>query len=389
MIRAGSGLGRGDPAEAGRTAAREAVAGLTNPSLALVFASGMDRDGLGEALDEAKERLRGATIVGASGGGVIGSTEEVEGEPAVAVLAIESDSPGIALVPFLAPLSGDAGRDGDAVAAKLERAIRGPHERSFLVLLPVPARFDAGLLVRLRSRLGKLPVVGALSASLVPDAPELVFAGEERSAEAVAGVLITGEKLRAAVAVAQGCRPVVAAGEVTRSEGNVILEIDGKPALERLREAIEKARVTGSMVLCGIALEPLSSPLGGEDFLARNVMGIDPKRGGVAVADLVPAGARVTFLVRDAAAAREDMTLRARELAQAFPRTPPSFGLFFDCVARGAGLYGESNVDTRIIHEHVGDVPLAGFFGNGELAPFLGRNLVYGYTGVLLLVGES
>lgn len=76
------------------------------------------------------------------------------------------------------------------------------------------------------------------------------------------------------------------------------------------------------------------------------------------------------------------------ELKAACERKPPAFGLYFNCVARGSGLYGEPGVDAGIIRENLGAVPLAGFFGNGELAPFLGTNFVHGYTGALLLVGE-
>jgi small ligand-binding sensory domain FIST len=96
----------------------------------------------------------------------------------------------------------------------------------------------------------------------------------------------------------------------------------------------------------------------------------------------------VSFLVRDADAAREDLAARVRELKAALGGRPPAFGLYFDCLGRGAGLYGEPGVDAAIIREHLGEFPLGGFFGNGELAPFMGSNLVHNYTGVLVLVAS-
>jgi small ligand-binding sensory domain FIST len=118
------------------------------------------------------------------------------------------------------------------------------------------------------------------------------------------------------------------------------------------------------------------------------MLGIDRKTGAVAVADVVPQGTWVSFLLRDAEAARDDLRARVLELKAALGGKAPAFGLYFDCLGRGAGLYGEPGVDTAIIREHLGEFPLAGFFGNGELAPFMGSNLVHNYTGVLLLVGS-
>ncbi len=105
------------------------------------------------------------------------------------------------------------------------------------------------------------------------------------------------------------------------------------------------------------------------------------------IAEVVPQGSTVCFLVRDADTARDDLGARVRELRSAFPSRAPAFGLYFDCLGRGKGLYGEPGVDARIIRESLG-VPLAGFFGNGELAPFLGTNFLHNYTGALLVVGE-
>jgi small ligand-binding sensory domain FIST len=390
MMRAGSSLAEGTGADVARAAAREAADGLGRPSLAFVFVSGHDEEELGDALDGVDEVLGGAPVVGCTGGGVVGSTGEVEGEPAISVLAIETDPGDVDLAPFFLPLTGEGPRDADALAKKLEGRFRGQTERSALVLLPDPFVFDAKpLLARFREKLPKLPVVGGLAASNLPkEAP--VFAGSERAGHAAAGALISGPRLRATVAVAQGCRPILEASKVTRSERNLVFELDGAPAIHRLRAALEAAQSSGGDLFCGLGLESFSSPLAsGSDFLARNILGADPKTGAVVVGEMVPQGSTICFLVRDADAAREDLAARVTELKAAYTKKPAAFGLYFDCLGRGAGLYGESGVDASIIRETLGDIPLAGFFGNGELAPFLGTNLVHNYTGVLVLVGET
>lgn len=389
MMRAGSSLGKGAGAEVARAAAREAVRDLGRASLAFVFASGHDEDELEDALAGVREVLGATPIVGGTGGGVVGTDDEVEGEPAISILAVEAEAGSVDLSPFFLPLTGEGPRDADALAAKLEGRFRGQLERSALVLLPDPFVFDAKpLFARLREKLPKLPVVGGLAASnQAKEAP--VFAGTERAGHAAAGALLSGPRLRATVAVAQGCRPVLAASKVTRSDRNLLYELDGAPAIHRLRAALEAAHATGGDLFCGLGLESSSLLASGSDYLARNILGVDPKTGAVGIGEIVPPGSTVCFLVRDADAAREDLAARVSELKAAYMKKPAAFGLYFDCLGRGTGLYGETGVDASIIRETLGDIPLAGFFGNGELAPFLGTNLVHNYTGVLVLVGES
>jgi small ligand-binding sensory domain FIST len=386
MIRAGSGLSTdGDAATAGRQAAREACADLEHPSVAFVFASGFDEGSLAEALDAAQESLKGAVAVGCSGGGVVGRDREVEGEAAVSIVAVES-SADVALEPYRVKLTGKGSKDADALFAEISGKVRGSWERSSLVLLSDPFALEARpFFARLRDRSSKLAVTGGLAAGAGSNEGVPVFGCGQRSTQAAAGVVLSGARLRATVAVAQGCRPIGQTARATRSEQNFIYELDGEPAIEVLKRAIE-ALGSPSPIFCGLGLESFGTALATGDYLARNIVGVDPKRGAVAVAEVVPQGSWVTFLLRDAETARADLDARVRELKAALGRERPAFGLYFDCLGRGASFYGEPGVDVGIIREHLGDFPLAGFFGNGELAPFLGANFVHNYTGVLLLV---
>ena len=385
MIRAGSSLVRGEGVEAAAAAAKAAGRGVERAKVAFMFASGQDPDDVGELVAAASEALGGAPVVGCTGGGVVGTGEEVEGEAAISIVAVETDDQ-VAAEPFFAKLAGEGVKDADALAASLSGKIRGAAERATIVLVADPMSFDAKpLLARLREKQPKLPVIGGLAASRGDSMP--VFAGAERSTHALAGAALSGHGLRTTVAVAQGCRPIGRAGRVTRSDKNLLYEVDGEPVLVRLKEAIEQAEERA--LFCGLGFESLRMPLASEDYLARNILGVDPKAGAVAIAEVIPPGATMCFLVRDAAAAREDLAARVRELGSAYTRKPPAFGLYFDCLGRGAGLYDEEGVDAKIIQETLGDFPLAGFFGNGELAPFLGTNLLHNYTGALVLFGEA
>lgn len=391
MIRAGSGLStHEDPASAGREAAREAVSELSRPSVAFVFSSGLDQEELGHALEGAREALRGAVPVGCSGGGVIGTGQEVEGDAAVSVLAVEADEDAALLHPFHAPLTGDGPRDAETLAARLAGKSRGALERAVLLLFADPLAFDARpLLGRLRDKLGKLPVAGGLAAAAGSGPGIPAFAGHELGVHAASGVLLSGTRARVTLAVAQGTKALGVSGRATRTDANLIHEIDGAPALEKVKLALEAAREGGGTLFCGLGQGQLGASPGDDDYLARNILGVDRKSGAVAVAEVVPTGSWISFLVRDAAASRADLDARVRELKAAYAGSSPAFGLYFSCVGRGAGLYGEPGVDVSIIREHLGDFPLAGFFGNGELAPFLGTNFLHNYTGVLVLVGSA
>ena len=142
-------------------------------------------------------------------------------------------------------------------------------------------------------------------------------------------------------------------------------------------------------LFAGIAHEDAQSPIHQGDLLVRNLVGVDPSSGAVAVAEQVRQGQIVQFVLRDARAARADMRRMLETLYAATQRIRPRFGFFFNCLGRGVGLYGDANHDITLIREFFGDLPIVGFFGNGELAPVGGKNYAHSYTGVLAIIGET
>jgi small ligand-binding sensory domain FIST len=116
------------------------------------------------------------------------------------------------------------------------------------------------------------------------------------------------------------------------------------------------------------------------DYLVRNVVAIDVQRQSLAVAHAPSPGDPVLFCRRDPASASVDLA-RMLETLKRRAGAGPRAGLYFSCVGRGPKLFGESAQELRMIREALGDFPLAGFFGNGEIA----HERLYGYTGVLAL----
>ena len=103
--------------------------------------------------------------------------------------------------------------------------------------------------------------------------------------------------------------------------------------------------------------------------------------GAIAVGDAVAVGTTVQFHLRDAATADEDLhALVAARRADA--------ALVFTCNGRGTRLFGEPHHDVRVLAEHLGAVPMAGFFAAGELGPVGGRNFVHGFTASVALLAR-
>jgi small ligand-binding sensory domain FIST len=205
--------------------------------------------------------------------------------------------------------------------------------------------------------------------------------------------------------VTQGCQPVGPTREVTACERNIIVELDGQPALPSLladlglpalddpRQALPRLRatlvgVTGSasapMAPAGAAATQSRHRAFGDDVRVRHLIGLDPGRRAVAVAELLQPGMRVAFCQRDVAAARRDLVRICSEIRDELdsadgPARRILGALYVSCAGRGGPHFGGPSAELKIVQHALGEVPLAGFFAGGEIA----HQHLYGYTGVL------
>lgn len=118
-------------------------------------------------------------------------------------------------------------------------------------------------------------------------------------------------------------------------------------------------------------------------FLIRNLVGVDPKYGAIAVGDKIRTGQRIKFHLRDAKASADDLeTLLATYYNNKQSLDQTIGALMFSCLGRGEGLYGKPNFDSQLFLDYVTDIPIAGFFCNGEIGPVAGNTFLHGYTSV-------
>ncbi|MEE8171923.1 MAG: FIST N-terminal domain-containing protein [Alphaproteobacteria bacterium] len=196
----------------------------------------------------------------------------------------------------------------------------------------------------------------------------------------VSGVLLAAD-VPVVTALSQSCMPIASRHQITACEENVLIELDGRPALEVFKEDIgdllarDLQRVTGYIFA---ALPIAHSDTG--DYLVRNLTGIDVERQLLAIGERVETGQSIQFCRRDAEAAETDLVRMLSDLRKRTV-TPPKGALYFTCLARGPNMFGDASQELKIIERELGDVPLVGFFCNGEIS----HRRLYTYTGVLTL----
>jgi small ligand-binding sensory domain FIST len=196
------------------------------------------------------------------------------------------------------------------------------------------------------------------------------------------GVVVPG----AVPLVSQGCRPVGPEMTITSCDGGVIQSLAGRPALTRLQEVIEalppdERAMAEQGVLAGLVIDGNKPVLEQGDFLIRGIAGGDPQTGAVVVGEQVRVGQVMRLQVRDHASADADL----RAVLAAVPRDQAGGALLFTCNGRGTRMFPEPHHDARAIADVLGDIPVAGFFCNGEIGPVGGRAYLHGFTSTLAI----
>lgn len=371
-----------DPRQGAIDAAVQARAGLDGEpiDLAIVFAAGAHLAAPEATLEGVHEALDPEALVGCGAGGVLGAGREVEDGTAIAVWAASLDE-GVA-TPFHAAvepagegliLSGFPDLDGATAA----------------ILLPDPASFPTDQLLRaLAERNATVPVLGGLASGRTPDGDGTLFLGEEVLDTGAVGLRLDDVELMPCVS--QGAAPLGPEMTITAAEGNVILELAGRPALGKLREVIEglpvrdQGMLAGGLLL-GVVVEGPKPEYVQGDFLVRGIAGADPEAGAIAVGTPVVEGQVVRLHARDADSAdrdlREGLELRRRALGG----TRPAGALVFSCNGRGRGMFGMGNHDADAVADELDGAPAAGFFAAGEIGPVGGESFLHGFTATLAI----
>lgn len=373
-----------DPAQAtGEVAGRILEVLGPRPDLAVVFVSPHHVDATEDIAAALRALLEPVVLLGATGVAVIGGDQEVEDAPAVSLWAGR-------LAEAPRPVRIRAARTSSGVAlGGITADTCGPGE--VLVLLADPFTIPVDDVVEMLSSLDPpVPVVGgAASAARAPGGNRLVLDGEVVSDGAVGAVL--PEAVATSFVVSQGCRPVGEPMIVTQADGNQLVELAGRPALDRVDELVaavgphERAQLAEGLHV-GIAVDEHRMTFGPGDFVIRNVLGAVRGSRSLAVGERMAVGTTVQFQVRDADSADEDL----RELlVRASVEGLADGALVFTCNGRGSRLFGEPDHDARQVHAAVRGDAVGGLFCAGEIGPVGDRSFVHGFTASILLFHDA
>lgn len=344
-------------------------------NLGLIYATDLLADDLGSVITLLRQVTGIEAWVGSVGIGICGDQEELFDVPAASVLA--------------ARLPDDAFRlirqpDGAAPDAAAETEWRrwlatqqGPRAPLALVHADPRSPRLAERITDLATDSGAFLVGGfASSRNSYP-----LFAGE-RSEGGIAGVLFGGA-VETVIGLSQGCTPIGPVRTITACEDSVIQEIDGRPALEAFRQDVGTAVARNLRRAAGYIFAAL--PVSGSDtgdYLVRNLVGIDPTRGWIAIGQPVAPGDPILFTRRDREAAVADLDRMLDDVGRRLGGRQPQAAVYVSCLARGPNLFGPNAEEVRQVQAAIGrTVPLVGVFSNAEIA----SDRLYGYTGVLSL----
>jgi small ligand-binding sensory domain FIST len=368
-------------------AADRARAGLDAAcDLAFVFASGHHLGMAKWLLSEVHERLEPRALVGCGAGGTVAGGHELEDTPGIVVwgaslpeaeletmhLTAERDAEGFRLLGLPESLAATA--DDSAGAA----------DESVIALCDPFSFPPEELLAALERSRPHVPVLGGLASASFAGGAVLLQDGEVHTDGAVA---VRTRGIEVVPCVSQGAGPVGPEMTITSAEANMIAELAGKPAMERLGEVIaalpeQERELASSGVLIGVVIDENRPEYDRGDFLVRPIIGADRESGAIAIGEQVRIGQTVRLQVRDAASADEDLRAALRAQSQALGSQGAAGALLFTCNGRGSHMFEVPDHDASAIEDSLG-APTAGFFCAGELGPVGGRNFLHGFTATM------
>jgi small ligand-binding sensory domain FIST len=346
------------------------------------------------------EQLPINNIIGCGGGGVIGTTVddqaiEIENNPALSLTV--AHLPEVEIHPFHI-LEADLPDLDSSPATWIDLVGIPPEKQPHFILLaePFAAKIN-DLLQGLDFTYPDSLKIGGLASSVATVSTPSLFYYDRHNPNSkylrdrgTVGIGLSGKIIIDSI-VAQGCRPIGYPCQVLESDRNVILSLvepesnESQPPLVVLRNLIsdlteiDRALVQNSLFI-GIARDEFKLNLQHGDFLIRNLLGVEPRSGAMAIGDRIRPGQRIQFHLRDAKSSAEDLEILLEEYQTRKFNSRAIGALLFSCVGRGEGLYQKPNFDSQLLQNYLNLIPISGFFCNGEIGPVGNNTFLHGYT---------
>lgn len=373
-----------------------------DPDLGMVFISSAYASEFPRLLPLLQEALTIPCLIGCSGGGVVGTSihgksREIEQEPALSLCV--ASLPGVNIKSFY--LTEDDLPDLDSPPdAWIEKIGVSPADYPNFILMADPFTSNINeLLQGLDFAYPEAVKVGGLASVNSLQRNSGLFYNDRLQTEGIVGVALSGDIVLDAI-VAQGCRPIGEPYRVAAGERNILLELEDlddfggntQTPLEALQTLLNNLsesdrQLAQNSLHVGIARDSFKTNLHHGDFLIRNLLGVDPRIGAIAIGDRIRVGQRIQFHLRDAQTSADDLeTLLTRYHRQMEVNGGEPVGaLMFSCMGRGASFYQQPDFDSHLFSEYLNEVPLSGFFCGGEIGPIGDTTFLHGYTSVFAI----
>jgi small ligand-binding sensory domain FIST len=344
------------------------------PDLVALFCAAEHADAAHDLADALSDLAPRAAIIGAcAADGVIGAGREHQGGPGLALLAATLPE-GARVTPFHSKLG--EGHDGPELVG-----LPAPPPGAIVLSMVDPHSTPVEELVE---SLGGVPLLGGFAGLGGPGEARL-FTNGGCVQEGAVGIVLDGLPVRPIVS--QGARPIGPEMVVTAADGNLVLELAGVPALERMQQVVGELSLAersllANGLLIGLVIDENTPEYGLGDFLVRVVLGADSATGAVAIGDVPRVGQTVRLHVRDAESATREL---GELLARPEPPPPPSAALVFSCNGRGRNMFAQADHDAGAVARLLQNDAVAGCFCQGELGPVGGRTFVHGFTASIAL----
>lgn len=328
-----------------------------------------------------------SVLMGCCAGGIIGEGKEVENHPAISIAAARL--PGVKIRPF--KIDDEDLPDLDSSPKTWEKLI-GIEQQSdpqFILLADPFSMSVENFILGLDYAYPKSVKIGGLASGANAPGRNALFLNDKLYNSGLVGAALTGDVCIDAL-VAQGCRPIGRQMQITACDQNILLELDGQPPLVVFQEIFQSLNERDKMLaqqslFLGITADAGKSEPGRGDFLIRNIIGADSKRGVLVVGSFLRVGQTVQFHLRDDRTSHEDLEevlsrYKSRTAPEVFADPSSKGVLLFSCLGRGTYLYNQANHDSDLFSDIVGDWPITGFFCNGEIGPVGPTTFLHGYT---------
>jgi small ligand-binding sensory domain FIST len=381
--------------------------GAGSTDLAVAFVSYHHVGSMDVVAAAIRRELRVDCLIGVSAEGVVAGRAEHERTPAISLLSARM--PGVSIVPFTGQelMPYDESPEG---LAKVGRAMGADEDLRGILVFADPFSVPmAGLLpvmnrARAHGRVG--PIIGGMASGATAAGGNALILDDKVYRTGLVGVGLRGA-VRIDPVVSQGCRAFGPPMVITKAKKNIIFELGRQPAINMVREAVESIpdedkKLLEKGLFIGRVINEYKDRFGRDDFLIRNVIGVDENHGAIAVAELMRVGQTVRLHLRDAKTADEDlsMLLDAQQL-----REPPLGAMMVTCNGRGSRLFDRPNHDALAVARAFAPgrsgeelskggepidaegptLPLAGYFAAGEIGPVGDESYLHGQTAVMAL----